>query len=630
MLALLRRKAQSPSLQLTIVIIILVFVFWGVGANQGTVQNAVATVNGESISFQDYQKEYDQIVSGLRDQLGGVIPNNLLETLNIKQQVLNNLIQSTLLRQGAMAGNLYVSNKELRDTIQSMEAFQNNGSFDVQWYKDILTGSRLTVSKFEEGMRYDLLSAKAMNHLSRFGKISIAELQDLFEYKYGQVKLEYSSFDAANYKDMVETTDEAISAFFEENKTDYQSDPKVKIKYLLFPEGSDQAAPIDDQEILTYYQNNLTQFSRPEQRKASHILIRTNDTDTAEQKEASRKEIEDILAKVQSGEDFGELAKQFSKDGSASRGGDLGYFGRGQMVKPFEDAVFSMTEGDTSGVIETQFGLHIIKLDKIQVAAVSPLEAVKSTIVEKLTKASSKNNSFKNANDAYEKIILSGSLAKYAESSEVTAPLIETDFFIQQNPPVELQTMPQLINTAFSLNKGELSSIIEVDKGYAIIYIDDIQPPAQQELQDVKELVTKTFVAKKSLELAKAAAEEMLTKIKDGQELSKVAEETGAEHKTTPFISRGDSSSAELPAQLIDKGLALSESKPLVEEIIPFGESFYIISFKENMAPDDTIFEEKKAELETQLTQRKSNDLLSAWVEHLQKDAKITTNEQLL
>ena len=135
MLGMFRRKAQSPVIQVTILVVILVFIFWGASRNRGNkVQNAVATVNGESITFRDYQKEYDKTMSNLRDQLGGSIPSGLLDSLNIKQQVLDKLVNSALLRQGAAQIGLYVSDQELRNAIQDMEAFKENGVFNGKRY----------------------------------------------------------------------------------------------------------------------------------------------------------------------------------------------------------------------------------------------------------------------------------------------------------------------------------------------------------------------------------------------------------------------------------------------------------------------------------------------------------------
>lgn len=632
MLDLLRRKAQSPYLQATIVIIILVFIFWGVGANTGNVQNSVATVNDEGIAFQDYQKEYDQTISTLRDQFGGAIPSGLLDSLNIKQQVLNKLVQGALLRQGALETGLYVSDQELSNTIQQMEAFKSNGFFDAKWYEEVLASSRMSVSKFEKGLRYDLLSAKVLDHLSRFAVPSKSALHDQFKNTYQTTKYDYVEFTADSFKDKVELSDEKLTSYFEENKINYQSEPKTKLNYLLFSFAAADTIPTPaDTAIAQMYQSTLNQYAVPEKRSARHILFRLGDA--ADKNAEQKAQAENVLARIRAGEDFAEMAKEFSADGSASRGGDLGFFQRDQMVKPFADATFTMEEGAVSDIVETQFGYHIIKLEKIQPARIKPLEEVRDQIIAKLQQESKKIGPFDQANSAYEKIILSGSLAKYINNSQeqgITLPITTTEFFTQLDPPEELITLPEIVNAGFTLKQGELSSIIETSQGYAIVYVAETLPPEQQELASVKEKVEKDYIASESKNLAKNAAESLLTLVKTSGDLAAEAQKISAELKTTPYISKNDFSAAALPDQIIQNLFNLSSATKYPEEIATSDNTFYVIAFNDRQDPDETLFEEKKSELSAKFTQERNNDLLAAWLEHLRQNSKITTNEQLL
>lgn len=635
MLGFLRKKAQSPTLQATIVIIILVFIFWGVGSNQGPVQNAVATVNGENILYPDYQKEYDRMIGSIRDQFGGNIPSQLLDTLNFKDQVVNSLIQKALLRQGALKSGLYVSDQELRNNIQSMDAFLNNGVFDVKWYEEVLASSRLSVKKFEEGLRYDLLTAKVMDHLSRFDKVSDGELQELFAYNYGLSKFNYAVFQAGDFTDKVEISEEGLAAFFQENKANYMTEPLVKLKYLLFSSDAPNLPEATDEQISQYYQNNIAQFSTPERRKARHILIRSSSEDSVESKEAARNKMNEIQTELQSGADFADLAKRYSEDGSAAQGGDLGFFSQGQMVKPFEEAVFALSEGETSGIVETQFGLHLIKLDSIEAANTKSLEEAKPRITAILKKESGNTSAFQAANSAYEQIIMAGSLEKYAadiaaKSENNISPLQQTDFFSQQAPPADLQTLPQLVNTAFSLKKGELSSMVETNNGYAIVLVEDTKAPEQKELDAVRTEVTEAYRAQQAATLAKEAAAAFLATLKEGTSFAEATLAAGISPEATPFISRADHSAATLPAQIIQDSLTLSAKKNLLDDVATFGDSHYVVAFDSSQLPDPTLFDEKRKELEAQLLAGRGKDLLTAWLDHLQKDAKITTNKQLL
>lgn len=634
MLGLFRRKAQSPTLQVTIVIIILVFIFWGVGTNDNNAAlDAVATVNEENISLRDYQKQYEQTVNSLRDQFGGSIPSGLLDQLNIKQQVVDKLIQSTLLRQGAQKVGIYVSDQELQNAIKEMEAFKFNGIFDVKRYEEILTGSRMTVSQFEQGMRYDLLANKILDHLGRFGHVSPVALKDIFNYQYHGIKLDYVAVTSDNFKDKVDKSDTKIAEFFEERKAQYMSAPLTKIKYLLFPvaDYTESAAPSDEQ-IAQFYQTNSERYTIPERRQARHILIKSASTDSPDAKEAARKKIDEATAKIKAGEDFAVLAQQYSEDTTAAQGGDLGLFGRGQMVKPFEDAVFALQEGQLSDVIETSFGLHLVKLEKIEPEKRQSLDEVKSSISDQLAREEAKNKAFQAANSAYEQIILVGSLSKFAEDKEAdNTAIITTDLFPQATPPKELQDLPELVNSAFTLNKGELSSIIDTGKGFAIILVEDKVPPSEQELAVVHDTVEADFIAAESARLAKEAADALLAKLKAGSILTEEAKAMALELHTTPFISRANHSETKnLPVQITQESLGLSENNPILDKVAEDNNTFYVVTFNSSKEPDQTLFEEKKGELESKLSAERKNDLVTAWLETLRQNAQITTKLELL
>ncbi|NOX26164.1 MAG: hypothetical protein GXP59_08665, partial [Deltaproteobacteria bacterium] len=535
MLDYFRKKARSPVLQATILVIIVVFIFWGVGRNSSNSRTTIATVNGTNIEYQDYRKEYDKTMSQLRDQFGGAIPKGLLATMDIKHQVLSRVIQRTLLRQGALDAGLYVSDQELEKAIEKMPAFQRNGTFNMKWYKSILANSRLTVSKFEDGTRYDLLAAKVRGHLARFSQVSPGELQALFTYNYTPVKFTYIAFNSRNYTSKVKAGDNKLAAFFAKNKANYQTAAKRKIKYLYFAFKDQKAATPSSTAIKNYYADNIKKYTTPERREASHILIRSKSSDTAAQVATELKKIKAILAKARAGANFAALARKYSEDSLASRGGELGFFSRGQLVKPFEDAAFSLPVGGISGVVKTRFGFHIIKMDKIEAAQTKSLAEVRPAIIAELKGTKAKSLAFKAANDAYEQIIMAGSLNKYAAANtKAKSKIITTAFFAQQTPPKQIKAMPMLTNTAFKLKKDELSSIIETGQGYAIAYILDIRPPVQQKLREVKAKVRQHFIAQESVKIARQAAGNFLTALKKGgTSFRKLAAKTGLKVQTT-------------------------------------------------------------------------------------------------
>lgn len=629
MLDLLRRKAQSPYIQATILVIILVFVFWGVGSNRGVGRTTVATVDDKEITYQEYQNVYEQQISQIRDRFGGNIPKGLLEAMDIKQQVISQLIQQALLQQGAEDAGLSVSKEEIRNTIQEMASFRTNGIFDMQRYQQILTGSRMNVTDFEAGVKSDLLNSKVIDHLSRFAQVAEQEIEDRFIFDNEEFQLEYVSFDSADFTDQVKPTDDELTAFFDERKNDYSTPPQIKLKYISFLFNDETRAPqFSDEDIEQYYQQHSDQYILPEKRQARHILIRSGDADSEEVIKTKRQQMEVILGLASAGKDFAELAKEHSEDSSATQGGDLGFFGRGQMVKPFEDAAFALKKGEISNIVQTQFGFHIIKLENIEPGRTITLADARKDIEAALLKDNGKGIIFKQANEAYEKIILSGSLEKYAASGGIS--LNETDYFTRQAIPRELATKPSVVQAAFNLSKGELSSLIEDGTGYSIVYIEDIKDPEIPPLETVQARVKKDFIAKQAKTLAEETAKGLMDKLKGGSDWQNETKMLNAKVRETGFFSRTNRSGAEIPAELIDASFSLSTENPYPESVGAGADKFYVFRLKNKKEPAEELFAEKKETLKTQLQQENQMRLLTSWLEYLRGKAEVEVNKNFL
>ena len=636
MLDLLRKKAQSPLIQGIILIIVLVFVFWGVGSSYRGSTNSVATVNDEPIPYEAFQKAYEQLATKFRDQFGGNIPKGLLESFDLEGQAIEQLIQRTLLRQGAEKMGIMVSNLEVQQAVEKMEAFKTNGVFDVQLYKNIISSSGMTPASFEATMRTDLLAGKVLAHLSRFAKLTPLEVKEQFGLDNEQISIEYTSFTAADYEDQVEVNEEELLAFYEENKNNYMTEPQVKLDFIFFPFNPDKKPEISDEEAESFYRQFFSRYNIPEQRKARHILLKTTAEDSEDVLREKLEKAEQVLELARSGEDFAELAKQFSEGPSAPKGGDLGLFPRGRMVKPFDDATFALQEGEISDIVETQFGFHIIKVEKVEPARVKPLEEVKGEIINQIQNKKAEDLAFNNATEAYEKIILAGSLDKFnQQNTEITVE--QTDYFPRKSPEKSgftkgIVNEPAFLNAAFTLNKGELSSLIETPKGYAIIFATDKKAPEVTLFESVKEQVRQDYISKKSQTMAKEAAESMLAALKE-QKSIEFASEVQKYDKTledSGYITRNDFADSQLPSQIATLGLELSADSPYPEEVVSSNGRFYVFRLKERRPPVSDLFTEKENEFRTGLLERKKAFILESWLANMRSKAEIEINEQFL
>ncbi len=630
MLDFMRRKAQSTYIQAAILIIILVFVFWGVGKTQkGGGPDAIATVNGQAITSQQYQRLYKQTIDRYQQQFGGTLPAGLLEALNLKQQILNQMIQELLMQQGAKEAGLIVGSDEVRKVIQGMDAFRENGVFNLDRYKKLLASSRMTTTDFENSVRNDLLHTKILTYLSQFVRVSDSELEDRFAFDNDQIKLEYVAFSADGFRSKGPVADQELKPFFEGRKQSYLTEPQVKLRYITFL--NDQAAAsiqVSDQDIEQYYKMNPDKFSTPELRQARHILIRSDAKDSAELKAAKRKKLEAILALAKAGKDFSQLAREYSEDSTAKNGGDLGFFSKGQLVQPFAEAAFALKEGEVSQIVETPFGFHLIKLEKIKPASVTPLAAAREQIVNEIKAQRGKELTFQQANRAYEGIIQAGSLDKYAATS--TTPVETTDYFSQTNPPKALAGQPALLKTIFGLKKGELSSLLEIKGGYAILYIDEVKEPQVPPLAEVRARVEKDFLDDQAYAKAKEAAFTLLAQARKEGSLAAAAEKTKSPVQETSFFTRSQQAASGLPASVAAQGLNLSAASPYPKEIGENNNTFYVLHFKESKPAGEAAFASQKEALRKTLTQEKQMQVMGAWLAYLQSRAKITTDKKFM
>jgi len=629
MLDLIRRKAQSIYIQATILIIVLVFVFWGVGTNQKGGPDAIATVNDQSISSQQYQQNYNQTISRYQEQFNGAMPPEILEALNLKQQVLNQMIQKMVMQQGAREAGLIVASDEVRKVIQGMDAFREEGIFKLDRYKKLLASSRMTTTDFENNVRSDLLQEKIIAHLSRFARVSDSELKDRFAFDNDQLKLEYVALSAENFRGKGPVADEALNPFFASRKQAYLAEPQAKLRYLTFLNGQAQSGDqLNDQEIEQYYKMNLDRFSAPEQRQARHILLRAAAKDSAELQATRRKKLETILALARESKDFGQLAREHSEDSTGKNGGDLGFFSKGQVVPPFAEAVFALKEGEISGIVETQFGLHLIKLEKIKPATTTNLAQAREQIITEIKAQRSKDLTFQLATQAYEGIIQAGSLDKYAAGA--SKQVQTTDFFTQTSPSPALAGQPDLLKTIFGLKKGELSSLLEIKDGYAIFYVDEVKEPQVPPLAEIRARVEKDFLDDQAKSRAKEGASAMLAQAKKEGSLVAAAEKTKSRILETSFFARKQQETSGLPAPIAAQGLKLSVASPYAKEIAENNGVFYVLHFKEEKPANEETFAGQKDALRKILTQEKQLQVMDAWVAYLQSRAKITTDKKFM
>ena len=338
-------------LQVILVIVIIPFALFGLESYKRVFSNddVVAEFDGVKITRQEFARTMQAQQDRMRQMLGRNFDPALLESAQARQQILDGLVNQKLLASYAAKGKLFVSDEELKQSIAALEPFQENGQFSLERYRALLRAQGMTSESFQEGFRQDLslqrLNTALMDSAIKSKSVASRTLALLTQ----QREVSESVVSPDQFTSQVKLAPDAVEAYYKANPREFETPEQIRVEYVVLNQemvGAQQ--PVSTEEAKKYYDEN--------------------DAPRFQAREAARKKAEAILAQLRaSPEKFAELAKSASQDpGSAERGGDLGFFRRGSMVKPFEDAVFKLKPNELSGLVETEFGFHIIRLDEIK------------------------------------------------------------------------------------------------------------------------------------------------------------------------------------------------------------------------------------------------------------------------
>ena len=351
-----------------------------------TSPDVLAEVEDRKITVGDFESKYQQQLESYRSQFGNSVNESLLKQLGIEQQVLRQLIEDQVAFIEAERQGIRVSDDELAAQIVALPMFREEGQFiGDQRYRQILQSFNppLTVGQFEDELRRGLVLDHFRISLTGWMAVSDAELEREYKLRNEKVKLQVVALTAGAFRSKVSVSDADVATHFESNKESYRIGEQRRIRYFVI----DQAAArkkviVTPNEIQRDYNDNMDRYRTPEQIRARHILFKLEGKSEAE----VRAKAEGVLKQVKSGADLAALAKSVSEDeGSKAAGGDLGYFSRGRMVPEFEKAAFDMQPGQTSDLVKSQSGLHIIQVTDRKPEVIRPLEEVRTEIQDRLS-----------------------------------------------------------------------------------------------------------------------------------------------------------------------------------------------------------------------------------------------------
>lgn len=618
------------SLAIVVVSFVLLYIpsFLGNGPQQGAANNAVvAEVNGQEISAAEFRRVYQQQIQAYRQSYGANVDERLLKQLGIDQRIVQQMVEEQAALSEAKRLGITASDAEVRERILALPAFQENGQFiGDQRYRQVLQMQNppMRTDEFEDEVRRSIMTEKLQAALTGWMTVSDSDVRNEFNRRNEKVKLAVVSFPADKFREGVVATDADVTKYFEGHQEEFRIPEKRKIRFLTIDqEALRQKASVTGQQIERYYNDNIQQFSTPEQVHAEHILLKTDGKDDA----AVKKEAESILAQARGGANFEDLAKKYSEDdASKAKGGDLDYFGRGQMVKEFDDAAFAAKPGDIVGPVKTQFGYHIIKVLDHRQAQTKPLAEVRSQIEDQLKFEQAQDQAQKAADSISSQLKSPADFDKVARDHGLTVH--ESGFFQQDEPIAGIGLAPNVAQEAFTMKIGDVSDPIRTPQGYAFITVLAKQDSYLPKLDEVKAKVRDAVLKEKAIDAARQKAASVDAAMKSG-DFDKAAKDAGVEVKTTDFIARGSQVTDIGQSAAVDAA-AFSLPKGGVSDPIVTANGAAIIKVVDKQMPSPSDFTAQKDSLRTELLNQRRNEFYSAYMNKARQRMDIRINREVI
>jgi len=540
-------------------IIGLVFVFWGINWTLSAPTYA-AKVNGTEVSADEVRQSYQQQLAQAERQSNGSISD--AQRNDIKMRVLDDYVNSEALVTRANKLGYRVTDQQLLQEMAQIPMFQVDGKFDYSHAVAVLRAQGRSIPEVEGLFKRDVQLRQLDSALTLSSFATAAEMKQIRALTKQQRELAWLTLPAEKFAAQAVPDDAALKAYYDAHKSEYMTPETVDLHYVEISLAQlASKVNVDDAQLKAYYDEQKAKtpelFVQPEQRRVSHILLPVaNPKDDA----AVKAKAEGILKRAQAGEDFAQLAKEFSQDpGSAQQGGDLGWSERKAWVPPFADAAFSMKVDEIRGPVKTQFGYHILKLAGIQPAAVKTFEQSKADLETEYRRAQAEKL-FNDAQDALADAALQNTTDIGVVAHKAGLTVLEVPGFSRTDGGGALGKVPAVIDAAFSQDvlDGRLSSMVEVEKGRGVVLrATDHKLPQQKPLDEVRNDVVAAWKKQRGMELAAAAAADAVKRLEGGESWDAVAKSLEQAVVPPKFVSRSDQ---QVPLEV--RTTAFGESKP--------------------------------------------------------------------
>lgn len=513
------RKHSKIVMFLLFLLVIPSFVLVGIDSNYFSEKSpVVARVDGHKITQADWDNAHREETDRIRAQSPNVDPKQL-DTPQARYATLERLVRDRVFAAAAQSSHLITSDARLARALQDIPAIaalkRPDGSLDTEAYRSLVGAQGLTPEGFEANVRRELSVSQVMGGVMSTAFATDAAAKLAFDSLYQRREIQVARFNASDYAKQVNPTEADIEAFYKANAQRFQQQEQAAVEYVVLDLDSVRSGiRVNEDDLRTYYKENLTRLAAKEERRASHILINAAKDAPAADREQAKTRAQELLAQVRkSPASFAEVAKKSSQDsGSAPAGGDLNFFGRGAMVKPFEDAVFAMKKGEISDVVESDFGYHIILLTDIKTPRQPSFEELRPSLEAEL-KQQQAQRKFAEVAEAFTNSVYEqpDSLKPVADSLKLKIQTAEGVTRVPGPGASGPLANPKFLEALFANDSVEgkrNTSAIEVGPSQLVAgRISTYTPTRTFPLQEVSDRARLLLIAEKSAELARKDAE---------------------------------------------------------------------------------------------------------------------------
>jgi peptidyl-prolyl cis-trans isomerase D len=596
---------------------------FGLGAPPAGV---LATIGDQNVTVLEVQRQARQMIQRQFPR-GGAQVGMLLPyfTAQAAQELIN---EKAMVAEAHRMG-LRTSDEELRDELQHGQlaaTFFPEGKFVGQeTYEDFVQRNGLTVPQFESLEKDYILIRKLQALVSATAFVSDAEVRDEFEHSNTKVKFEYAVITQADILKGLHPTDEELKAFYASHKASYNNSipEKRQIKYAVIDSAKIAAATtVSELDLQSYYDQHRDEYRVPEQVKVRHILIKIPLPAPGAQEDPkavadARAKAEDVLKQIKAGGDFAKLAEKYSDDpGSAKNGGELGWIGRGRTVPEFEKAAFSLPKGQTSDLVKSSYGFHIINVEDKQDAHLKLLAEVKSEIQEKV-----KQQKTARATESTANALLSAARTDGFDKAAAAKgqSVVTTEFFSRSDALPGLGASPQFMDAVFNEPDKAPPDVVQVPQGYVVFQLLAVRPPATPTFEEIRARVETEFKNQRASFLLQQKTQELSDRAKADHDLKKAAKELGASVKTSDFVAP-DGQVPDIGALTGSASAIFSLQPGQISGPITANGNGAVAQLLEKQMPTDQEFAQKKDQIRQSLLEGKQNEMFQLFVMNLRKD----------